>query len=310
MSEPIGRVQSEAGAGGRLADVTSLRLAKPEDFWLSTVRRVWRNPLGAIGTGIFAGLCLVAILAPILAPYSPYQQYAGHELAPPLGQYFLGTDELGRDLLSRLIYGTRISLAVGIVSVVLGGGVGVVTGVLAGYWGGWIEVAIMRLWDALLAFPAILLGIAVAAVLGPGVVNAAIAVGIINIPEFSRISRASILSEKEKDYVLAARSIGLSDTRIVFRHMLPNILAPLLIQATLAMAFAVLLEAGLSFLGLGAQPPEPSWGSMLNASRTYLREAPWYGIFPGIALSLLLLGLNFLADAVSDALDPHQKNLI
>jgi len=281
-----------------------------EGLWLGAVRRVWRNPIGAIGLSVVGLMIVVAVFAPLLAPYSPYQQHAGHELERPNLHYLLGTDELGRDLLSRLIWGTRISLLVGLVSVALGLGIGMTTGLVAGFWGSWVDSAIMRVWDAILAFPTILLGIAVAAVLGPGVVNAAIAVGIISMPQFARISRASMLVEKEKDYVLAARSVGVGDLRIVFSHVLPNIMAPLLIQATLAMAFAVLLEAGLSFLGLGAQPPEPSWGSILNTSRNYIRQNPWYGVFPGLALSILLVGLNFLADAVRDALDPRQKQLI
>lgn len=286
------------------------RPSSAENPWSSAARHVWRNPLGAIGTVAVVSLVLVALLAPWLAPRSPYDQYARQELVGPSPAFPLGTDELGRDLLSRLIHGARISLLVGLVAVAVGAGVGVTSGLIAGYWGGWIENVIMRVWDALLAFPSILLGIAIATVLGPGVLNAALAVGIINMPQFARICRASMLTEKQKDYVLAARAAGFSDVRIVFRHVLPNVLAPLIIQATLAMAFAVLLEAGLSFLGLGAQPPEPSWGSMLNTSRAYLREAPWYGIFPGLALSGLLLGLNFLADAVRDALDPRQKHLL
>ena len=167
----------------------------------------------------------------------------------------------------------------------------------------------MRFYDALMAFPAILLGIAVATVLGPGVINAAIAVGIVSMPQFARIARAAMLAEKAKEYVSAARTLGASDTRIIFRHVLPNASSPVLVHMSLAMAFAVLLEASLSFLGLGAQPPEPSWGSMLNTSRAFLRRAPWYGIAPGVFLSLLLLALNLLADAVRDALDPRQINL-
>jgi peptide/nickel transport system permease protein len=288
---------------GRIALTTASR----EGPWRAAARRIWRNPRGVIGLSVVSVFAAVAVLAPVLVPYDPYAQDAGHELAPPLGRHALGTDELGRDTLSRLIYGTRISFLVGIVSVAVGAGVGVTTGLIAGYSGGWVEGVLMQLWDALLAFPAILLGIAVATILGPSLVNAALAVGIINIPQFSRISRASMLTEREKDYVMGARASGLGDLRIVFRHVLPNTLAPLLVQATLAMAYAILLEAGLSFLGLGAQPPEPSWGSMLSSSRSYLREAPWYGIFPGLALSILLLGLNFLADAVRDALDPRQR---
>ncbi len=281
-----------------------------ESLSRAAARRVWRSPLGAIGVVVVAVVVFVALLAPVLAPFDPYLQHAGRELATPSRQHLLGADELGRDILSRLIYGARISLLVGIVSVALGVGVGMTAGSVAGYMGGWAESAIMRFADAVLAFPAILLGIAVAVVLGPGVVNAAIAVGIVSIPQFARISRASVLVEKEKEYVQAARAEGLGDLAIIFRHVLPNMLAPLLIQTTLAMAYAVLLEAGLSFLGLGAQPPEPSWGSMLSFSRSYLRQAPWYGVFPGVALSLLLLGLNFLSDAVRDALDPRQKAIM
>lgn len=281
-----------------------------ESLWVGTLHRVWRNPFGAIGIVVLGGTILVAVFAPLLTPYEPNVQHIGDELLGPSTTYPLGTDELGRDLMTRLMYGARISLLVGLVSVGLGVLVGVTTGLAAGYWGGWIETVIMRLWDATLAFPAILLGISIAAILGPGVVNAAIAVGIISMPQFARISRSSMLSEKERDYVLAARSMGVIDMRVVFLHILPNILTPLLVQVTLAMAFAVLLEAGLSFLGLGAQPPEPSWGSILSNGRTYIRDNPWYSIFPGIALSSLLLGLNFLSDAIRDALDPRQKNLI
>ncbi len=289
------------------AERTVLKPASKEGPWRAAARRVSRNPQGLIGLSIVSVLVAAAVLGPVLVPYDPYTQDAGHELAPPLGPHLLGTDELGRDTLSRLIHGTRISLLVGIVSVAVGAGVGVTTGVIAGYSAGWVDSALMRVWDALLAFPTILVGIAVATVLGPSIVDAALAVGIVNVPQFSRISRASVLTEREKDYVMAAQASGLGDLRIAFRHVLPNTLAPLLVQATLAMAYAVLLEAGLSFLGLGAQPPEPSWGSMLSNSRNYLREAPWYGIFPGLALSILLLGLNFLADAVRDALDPRQR---
>jgi peptide/nickel transport system permease protein len=299
----------EPVSSGSPEGIATTRRREP-GLWAGAMRRVWRSPLGAIGVIVVGLVSAVAILAPFLAPCDPYVQFAGQELAGPLTRHLLGADELGRDILSRLIYGTRISLLVGIVSVALGVGIGMTAGLLAGYLGGWVESTVMRISDALLAFPAILLGIAVAVVLGPGIINAAIAVGIISIPQFARISRASVLVEKEKEYVQAARAGGLGDLAIVFRHVLPNTMAPLLIQMTLAMAYAVLLEAGLSFLGLGAQPPEPSWGSMLNTSRNYLRQAPLYGIFPGVALSLFLLGLNFLSDAVRDALDPRQKELL
>ncbi len=278
-------------------------------FIVATFRRVLGFPLGRFGLLVVLSLALIASLASYVAPYDPYVQHAGDELLAPSVTYLFGTDEYGRDILSRLMYGARISFMVGVVSVVLGVVVGVSTGLIAGYWGGWVDAGIMRVYDALLAFPAILLGIAVASVLGPGVINAAIAVGIVSMPQFARISRAAMLGERGKEYVLAARTQGASDVRIVFRHILPNTLAPTIVQVSLAMAFAVLLEASLSFLGLGAQPPEPSWGSMLSASRSYLRVAPWYGVAPGVCLTVLLLGMNLLADAMRDALDPRQINL-
>jgi peptide/nickel transport system permease protein len=278
-------------------------------FLLLTLGRIVRRPLGKFGAVATALLVVMALAAPLLAPYSPYVQHEGQELLAPSAKYLLGTDDFGRDILSRVIYGSRLSFLVGIVSVLLGVAVGVTSGLVAGSWGGWVEGLTMRFYDALMAFPAILLGIAVATVLGPGVINAAIAVGIVSMPQFARIARAAMLAEKGKDYVSAARTLGASDTRIVFRHVLPNATSPVLVQMSLAMAFAVLLEASLSFLGLGAQPPEPSWGSMLNTSRSFLRQAPWYGIVPGVFLSLLLLALNLLADAVRDALDPRQINL-
>lgn len=280
----------------------------PRNASTAMVLRIVRHPLGAVGLVITCAVMLLALLAPQLAPYDPIHQFYGQELRPPSAQHLLGTDEFGRDILSRIIYGARVSLMVGLVAVLLGGLVGVTTGLLAGYGGGWVDALIMRLYDGLLAFPAILLGIAVATVLGPGAINAAIALAIVSVPQFARIARASMLTEKGKDYVAAARALGAADSRIVFTHVLPNSISPLIVQLTLAMAYAVLLEASLSFLGLGAQPPEPSWGSMLSASHHYLRQAPWYGVFPGIVLSLLLLGLNFLSDGVRDALNPRLIN--
>jgi peptide/nickel transport system permease protein len=284
-------------------------LPRSRGLFLATLARLVRHPAGAFGLGLIAFLGLVALCAPLVAPYDPLAQQDRAELEKPSAAHPFGTDELGRDLLSRVIYGARTSLLVGILAVAMGSIIGVSTGLAAGYVGGWLDATIMRLWDVLLAFPAILIGIAIAAMLGPGATNAAFALAVVSIPQFSRITRAAVLGEKQRDYVQAARSIGVRDIGIACRHILPNTISPFLVQLSLAMGYAVLLEAGLSFLGLGAQPPNPSWGGMLNASRTYLRDAPYYAIFPGLALSLLLLGLNFLSDALRDALDPKLTHL-
>lgn len=269
-----------------------------------TAKRLLRNPLGRIGVVILLGMIAVGILAPVLAPFDPIAQTIGDELQSPSVTHPLGTDELGRDLLSRIIHGTRISLIVGIVAVGLGAAVGISSGLAAGYVGGWIETLTFRVWDTLMAFPGVLLAIAVSAILGPGLFNVAIAVAIISMPSYARLARGGMLAEREKDYVMAAHTLGQRPARIVFRHILPNTIPPILTQVALGMAGAVFLEAGLSFLGLGARPPAPSWGSMLADSRNYLRIAPWYGIAPGVAISIFLLGLNMLADGLRDALDP------
>jgi peptide/nickel transport system permease protein len=277
--------------------------------WVQIMLRISRNPMGAFGLAVVLLMALVAVLAPVIAPYSPIAQHPGQELKPPSGQFWLGSDDLGRDLFSRILYGARVSFVVGIVATALGAGVGVSTGLLSGYVGGWIDSVIMRFYDALLAFPGIIIGIAVISILGPSTLNVAYALAIGGMPFFARLMRSSVLSERERDYVYAARCIGARDGRIMFLHVLPNTLAPLLVQLSLAMGFAVLAEAGLSFLGLGTQPPDPSWGTTLNDSRAYLREAPWYGLWPGVALTILLVALNYLSDALRDALDPKRANL-
>jgi peptide/nickel transport system permease protein len=275
---------------------------------MQALARVVRNPVGLFGLTVLTLLVLCALTAPIISPYNPLEQHVGAELRPPGGEYPLGTDNLGRDLLSRIIYGSRASLLVGVVAVALGAGAGIATGLAAGYFGGIVDTLIMRFYDALLSFPAILLGIAVVSVLGTGMLSVAYALAIASLPTFARLMRSRVLTERERDYVLAAQCCGASDTRIMWLHVLPNAVAPLLIQISLAMGFSVLAESALSFLGLGTQPPDPSWGSMLNESRAYLRTVPTFGIFPGAALAILLLGLNFLADALRDALDPRRTN--
>lgn len=287
----------------------ALRRGRPRNPLALAMVRTLRNPMGAFGLLLLALLVLLAILAPLVAPFDPLAQQGGQELRPPGSTFFLGTDEFGRDILSRVVYGSRTSLLVGVVAVAVGAGIGVPTGLVAGYEGGWLDAVIMRIWDAMLAFPGVLMGIAVITVLGPGAFNSAIALALVSMPQFSRLTRACVLAERRKEYVTAAYCLGAGTPRILLGQLLPNCMGPLLVQLSLSMGFAVLLEAGLSFLGLGSQPPEPSWGSMLNQSRAYLRQAPWYGVFPGIALAAMLVGLNYLSDALRDALDPRRINV-
>ena len=275
---------------------------------LQALEHTLRNPMGLLGALVVSILAVAALTAPWISPFDPIAQHPGSELLRPGGQFPLGTDHLGRDLLSRIIFGSRTSLLVGMVAVGLGAGFGIASGLAAGYLGGWVDAVLMRLFDALLSFPAILLGIGVVSVLGTGPLSVAYALAFATVPTFARLMRARVLTEREREYVVAARCVGARAARIMWLHVLPNAVAPLLIQISLSMGFAVLAESALTFLGLGTQPPQPSWGGMLNESRAYLRTAPWFGIFPGLALALLLLGLNFLSDALRDALDPRRTN--
>lgn len=271
--------------------------------------RMWRMRMGKFALIVLILLSFTAIFAPIIAPHSPREQFRGEELVGPSLDFPLGTDQLGRDLLSRVIFASRASMIAGVLSVSIGAAIGVSTGLLAGYIGGWIDNLIMRIYDGLLTFPNILLAIAIVTALGPGLTNISVAIGIAQAPLTARLTRSIVLSQRERDYVLAARSLGASSSRIVAGHILPNTLPLLLVQFALGMGFAVLAEGGLSFLGLGTQPPTPSWGGMLNDSRQFLRDAPWYGVYPGVALALLLIGLNFLADSLREALDPRRVNI-
>jgi ABC-type dipeptide/oligopeptide/nickel transport system permease subunit len=282
--------------------VTAKRMRSPLDV---AMHRFIRQPAGVIGLGVFIAVVVVAVAASVVAPYSPLEMFARKELQAPGAMFPLGADHLGRDILSRIIFGTRVSLMVGVIAVALGSGVGGISGLIAGYSGGWVDGLIMRMWDAVFAVPAVLLGIALAAALGPSSSNAAIAIGIATMPTFARIARAAVIAESGKEYVQAAVALGIPTARILARHIVPNVVGPLLVMMALTMGNAVLLEAGLSFLGLGTQPPDPSWGGMLNESRQFLRDAPWFGVFPGIALTVLVLGLNSFADAMRDALDPR-----
>ena len=249
----------------------------------------------------------VAVLGPILAPFDPTEQSLDRMLEPPGRRHLLGTDDLGRDLLSRVLYGARVSLGVGILAVVLSLGGGVVLGLLAGYRGGWLDDVVMRFMDGLLAFPAIVLALAITAVLGPSLRNTMIAIGIVGIPGFARLVRGQVLSLRAQEFVEAARALGARDARVMLRHVGPGTVPPVIVHASLRLAFAVLTEAGLSFLGLGAQPPTPSWGSMLNTGREYLELAPWLSVVPGAAIFVTTLSFNVVGDAVRDRLDPRMR---
>lgn len=273
-------------------------------WWAS---RLGRNKLVIVG-GLIVGLVLfAAIFAPAISPHSPYKQYTTDQLVGPSRTYPLGTDELGRDVLSRVLYGARISIQVGLISLVIGLVIGGLLGLVAAYKGGTWDLVIMRFADILFAFPSLLLAIAVLAVLGPSLANVMVAIGIIFVPIFIRVTRASGMVISQEPYVEASRASGAGPFRIMLRHVLPNAMAPLLVQTTLAISYAILAEAGLSFLGLGAQPPEPSWGSMLSAGRGFMTFAPWTAIAPGTAIFLAVLGFNILGDGLRDVLDPRMK---
>lgn len=270
-------------------------------------RRLKRHRTAMLGGLVFAVLVLVALLAPWISPYPPNETNYGAALQGPSPAHLLGTDELGRDILSRIIFGARVSLRVGIIAVGIALTVGLLLGAVAGYYGGRLDDFIMRVMDVLLAFPGVLLAIAIMAVLGPGIRNAMIAIGIVSIPQYARIVRGSVLSAKENEYVEAARALGTSTPRLLGRHVLPNILAPLIVRATLGTSEAILEAAALGFLGLGVQPPTAEWGAMLSGGRNYLYNAPHIVTFPGIAITITVLAMNLFGDGLRDALDPRLK---
>ena len=267
-----------------------------------------RNPRVLLGGVVVLLLVLVALFSPVIVPYDPIEVNPSDSMEAPSLQHWLGTDDLGRDVLSRVLLGSRVSLSVGLISVSIGLIVGVSVGLAAGYLGGPVDLLAMRVIDALLSFPALLLAISITAALGPQIWNAMIAIGVVAIPAYTRLTRAQVLSIREREFVTATRAIGASSWRIVFRHILPNVSNSLVVQASLSTAFAILAEASLSFLGLGAQPPTPSWGQDINYSQRYLSNMMWWmSAGPGIAIFLAVLSFNFLGDALRDALDPHLR---
>src|SRR5512136_2716595 len=292
------------------------RITNPEDRhpFFDQIEKLLKNKTGVAGLIIIILFALTAILAPLLSPHDPDENSLYDQLKPPVWneggstKNLLGTDDLGRDMLSRLIYGARVSLTLGIVSVGIAFLFGSFLGALAGYYKGWPDNLIMRFMDIILAFPHILLAIVIVAYLGPGLRNAMMAIGIINVPRFARIIRASVMDEFGKDYVTAARAVGARDRRVIFNAILPNCLAPIIVQASLGFGAAILDAAGLSFLGLGAQPPIPEWGAMIAEGRAMILRAWWVMTFPGIAILLGVLGFNLLGDGLRDALDPRLRD--
>ena len=272
------------------------------------LNEIWRQfrkqRLALLGGGILVVLLLTAILAPVLAPRDPLAQDLYIRLQPPSTSHWLGTDDFGRDIFSRVVYGSRISLRIGLIAISLALTGGTLLGLIAGYRGGFADMLIMRLMDLMLAFPSILLAIAIVAVTGPGIENAILAVSIVLVPQFARLVRSSVLTVREATYVEAARALGATEMRLLFYSILPNCTAPLIVQATLGLGTAILDAAGLSFLGLGAQPPVPEWGAMLSGGRELLLRAPWVMTFPGLAIFTVVLGLNLFGDGLRDALDP------
>lgn len=267
-----------------------------------------KSKLAVIGTVIVIFFILLAIFGPLLAPQGINEQNFKLKLQPPSSEHWFGTDVFGRDILSRVILGSRLSLMVGFSSVAISIVLGSILGILAGYYGKWVDTIISRIFDILLAFPSILLAIAIVTALGPSLFNALIAIAIINIPNFGRLIRSKVLSIKEEEFITAARAIGMKDGRILLRHVLPNSMTPIIVQGTLAIATAIIEAAALGFLGLGAQAPAPEWGKMLSDARIYLVNAPWTMIFPGIAIMLTVLGFNLMGDGLRDAFDPKMKS--
>jgi ABC-type dipeptide/oligopeptide/nickel transport system permease subunit len=274
------------------------------------VRRLWsafaRNRLAVIGLGIVVAFIFVAVFAPLLAPYDPNKQTLRHQLQTSSSTYWLGTDDVGRDILSRIIIGSRISLTVGLIATGIGAGIGTLAGLLAGYYrqfDGWI----MRCMDILLSFPSVLLAVAIIAVLGPGIGNVMIAVGINSIPAYARLVRSTVLSLKGAEFVMAARAIGTQERRIMMRHILPNCLSPIIVYSTLQIGGAILTASILSFLGFGVQPPDAEWGQMVNAGRGWLQQAPHIATYPGLAIFFVVMGFNLLGDGLRDILDPRMR---
>ncbi len=280
---------------------------KPENQWLEMWRSLKANRAALVSLIFIAFLALLAVIGPYITPYNPIETNMANALKPPSAQHWFGTDQLGMDIFSRVIAGTRVSLTVGLLAVSIALTVGIILGAVAGYAGGWVDTVIMRVMDMMLSVPSILLAITLMAALGKGIDKAVVAIGLVSIPEYARIVRGSILSIKENDYVAAAHVVGLSDSRIILRHVLPNALSVIIVRATLGISSAVLDTAALGFLGLGVQPPQAEWGDMLGRARGFIFQAPHTLLFPGMAITATVLAFNLLGDGLRDALDPKAR---
>lgn len=288
------------GMADRTADPAASR-------WSSILRAALKNRLVLCGAVIVLLLVVLALCANILAPYDPTEMRVTDALKGPSSAHWFGTDRYGRDVLSRTIHGSRIALGVALSSMGMAFFVGSGLGLVAGFVGGWTDLAIGRVMDVLFSFPTLVLAVAISAMLGPGLNNAVVAIAVVYAPLFCRVARGPVMAERAREHVAAAIALGAGSGRVMFRHILPNILAPLIVQGSIALAFAILTEASLSYVGLGTQPPDPSWGTMLNEGRTYLETAPWMSIFPGLAIMLAVFGFNLMGDGLRDMLDPKLR---
>ncbi|WP_172370801.1 nickel transporter permease [Sporosarcina jiandibaonis] len=282
---------------------SSPRIEAYKAFW----KRLSKNKAAVVGGFFILLFIVVSIVGPFLTTKDPTEVMVLNKLQPPSAEFWFGTDNFGRDIFTRIIHGMSLTLKVGFLSVAIGGSIGVIFGIVSGYYGGKIDTIIMRVMDVLLAFPGILLALAIVSVLGGSLQNVIIAVAVFSVPAFARIVRSSTLSVRQLEYIDAVKALGASDFRIIFKHILPNVVSPIIVQATLRIATAVLTASGLSFLGLGAQPPEPEWGAMLNDGRTYMKTAPHLMLFPGMMIAIVVLAFNIFGDGLRDALDPKMK---
>jgi len=276
--------------------------------WKEAWRTFKKNKSAMVGLGIVVFFIMLAVVGPFIAPQGTDDQNLSIRLQAPSSEFWFGTDDLGRDVLSRILHGAQLSLTVGLTAVLMSAVIGSFLGIIAGFYGKWVDTIISRIFDIMLAFPSILLAIAIVSILGPSLRNALIAIAIINIPNFGRLIRSRVLTIKEEEYIHAAKAIGMKNSRILWRHILPNSMTPILVQGTLAIATAIIEAAALGFLGLGAEQSVPEWGKMLADSRMFLLNAPWAMIFPGLAIMLTVIGFNLLGDGLRDALDPKMKS--